>query len=343
MASPEIIPYNYNSSMKENLRKMTALHKMENCQASMKDELLCLVKYEKAENDILIVVHNQLDYVKKCIESIKENTENYNIFIWDNASDQETREYLESISKFSYNVGADGRSLEKMICSDGSIMVLRSEENIGFIEPNNRLFELGLSDYVILLNSDTEVKPDWDKAMISWLQQNEDVGQTGYMGGILNDEFRGGKIDFGSNIDYICGWAMCVRRDLLDGWFDRLHSPSSEEKRFFQSKFDEEPFFNLFDQKNLNFAYAEDADLSLRIKEHGFDIYALHLDLVLHHENKTIKAVNQSPDKGGLKVDLKKTFHENHEYLKRRWSTMLNMLRTGRNVPEDKTLPLKDL
>jgi|APSaa5957512535_1039671.scaffolds.fasta_scaffold22467_2 GT2 family glycosyltransferase len=303
--------------MKENLRKMTALHKMENCQASMKDELLCLAKYEKAEKDILIVVHNQLDYIKKCIESIKENTKNYNIFIWDNASDQETREYLESIS-------------------NSSIMVLRSEENIGFIEPNNRLFELGLSDYVILLNSDTEVKPDWDKAMIGWLQQNEDVGQTGYMGGILNDEFRGGKINFGSNIDYICGWSMCVRRDLLDGWFDRLHSPLPDKKRFFPSTFDEEPFFKLFDQKNLKFAYAEDADLSLRIKEHGFDIYALHLDLVVHHENKTIKAVNQSPDKGGLKIDLKKTFHENHEYLKKRWSNF-EALQSGLTHLEEPT------
>ncbi len=328
--------------MKENLRKMTALHKMENCQASMKDELLCSAKYEKAGKDILIVVHNQLDYVKKCIESIKENTENYNIFIWDNASDQETREYLKSISKFydreeyrhSYSWGeaAGIEPDDAMLGKDGSIMVLRSEENIGFIEPNNRLFELGLSDYVILLNSDTEVKPDWDKAMIGWLQQNENVGQTGYMGGILNDEFRGGKIDFGSNVDYICGWAMCIRRDLLDGWFDRImHSQlnkiqlatrvhPSNKKRFFPSKLDEDPFSKLFDQKNLKFAYAEDADLSLRIKEHGFDIYALHLDLVVHHENKTIKAVNQSPDKGGLKIDLKKTFHENHEYLKKRWS-----------------------
>lgn len=315
--------------MKENLRKMTALHKMENCQASMKDELLCSAKYEKAEKDILIVVHNQLDYIKKCIESIKENTENYNIFIWDNASDQETREYLESIS-------ARPPANRKMLGKDGSIMVLRSEENIGFIEPNNRLFELGLSDYVILLNSDTEVKPDWDKAMIGWLQQNEDVGQTGYMGGILNDEFRGGKINFGSNIDYICGWAMCVRRDLLDGWLDRLNSPAPNKKRFFPSKFDEEPFFKLFDQKNLKFAYAEDADLSLRIKEHGFDIYALHLDLVVHHENKTIKAVNQSPDEGGLKIDLKKTFHENHEYLKKRWSNF-EALQSGLTHLEEPT------
>lgn len=287
--------------MKENLRKMTALHKMENCQTSMKDELLCLAKYEKAEKDILIVVHNQLDYVKKCIESIKENTKNYNIFIWDNASDQETREYLKSVR-------------------NSSIMVVRSEENIGFIEPNNRLFELGKSDYVILLNSDTEVKPNWDKAMVGWLQQHEEVAQTGYMGGILNDEFRGGIIDFGSNIDYICGWSMCIRRDLLDGWFDRLYSPLPDKKRFFPSTFDEEPFSKLFDQKNLKFAYAEDADLSLRIKEHGFDIYALHLDLVKHHENKTIKEVKKSPEKSGLKIDLKKTFLENHEYLERRWS-----------------------
>ena len=281
--------------MKENLRKFTALHKMENCADSIKAELLCLSRYEDAEKDIIIVVHNQLDYIKNCIKSIEENTENYNIFIWDNSSDQETKDYLKSLRH----------------------MVVRNEENIGFIRPNNRLFELGVAPYVILLNSDTEVKPNWDKALISWLQQNENTAQTGYMGGLLDEELKGGIFDFGSNVDYICGWATCIRRNLLDGYFDRL---SADKNKFFASEFDEEPFLKLFDEKNLEFAYAEDADLSLRIKEHGLEIYALHLDLVNHFENKTVKTVVD-------KVDLKRTFSKNHEYMRKRWSKFDKLLR----------------
>lgn len=46
---------------------------------------------QDASKDILIVVHNQLDYVKQCIQSIQEHTNNYHIYIWDNGSDDETK------------------------------------------------------------------------------------------------------------------------------------------------------------------------------------------------------------------------------------------------------------
>ena len=229
-------------------------------------ELLISYNYIPVEKDILIVVHNQLEYLKICIESIRKETENYHIFIWDNASDQDTQEWL---------------------VDQKDIVVIRSEENLGFIIPNNELIKLGRSPYVILLNSDTMVFKDWDKAMIAHLQQDENLVQVGYMGGILNEEGKGVHCNFGSEVDYISGWSFCISRDIYNQ-------------------------FGLFDQENLEFAYAEDADFSLRLTEQGHKILALHLGLVHHFENKTILQVRH-------KRDCRASFIKNHNYIRQKW------------------------
>lgn len=229
-------------------------------------ELLISYNYIPIDKDILIVVHNQLEYLKLCVESIRKETDNYHIFVWDNASDQDMQEWL-----------ADQKD----------IVVIRSEENIGFIIPNNELIKLGNSPYVILLNSDTMVFKDWDKAMIAHLQQDENLVQVGYMGGILNEEGKGVHSKFGSEVDYISGWCFCISRDIYNK-------------------------FGLFDQENLEFAYAEDADFSLRLTEQGQKILALHLGLVHHFENKTILQVQH-------KRDCKASFIKNHNYIRQRW------------------------
>lgn len=246
-------------------------------------ELLASYNYVPVEKDILIVVHNQLEYLQICIESIRQETQNYHIFVWDNGSDQDVQDWLTE---------------------QKDIIVVRSEENLGFIIPNNELIKLGSSPYVILLNSDTMALKDWDKAMIAQLQQNEDLIQVGYMGGILNEEGKGAMYDFGQEVDYIAGWCFCITRETYDK-------------------------FGLFDQENLEFAYGEDADFSLRLTESGKKILALHVALVTHFENKTILQVRH-------KRDCCKSFEKNHGYIRQKWGH-----RIGRKSLTHKSLNTK--
>lgn len=242
------------------------LHKFHLHKEDVGKELLVFYNYVPVEKDILIVVHNQLEYIKMCIESIRQETQNYHIFVWDNGSDQDMQDWL---------------------AEQKDVVVVRSEENLGFIVPNNELIKLGNSPYVILLNSDTMVLKDWDKAMIAHLQQNEDLIQVGYMGGILDEEGKGTQSGFGQEVDYISGWCFCIARETYKG-------------------------FGLFDQENLEFAYAEDADFSLRLTETGKKILALHVGLVHHFGNKTILKVRH-------KRDCCKSFERNHSYIRQRW------------------------
>jgi len=150
---------------------------------------------DSIEKDIIIVVHNQLEYIKQCIESIEKTTKNYNLFIWDNNSNEETKIYLKTIN---------------------NAIVVHSDINLGFIIPNNELIKLCKSKYTILLNSDVYCIQDWDKLLVGWLENNNQYKLCGYMGGILNETMIGQEVNVcGESVDYLCGWCICGETDFL--------------------------------------------------------------------------------------------------------------------------------
>lgn len=244
------------------------------------EELASLYIYEQTgehpPKDIIIVVHDQLELVKKCVISIYSVTTNFTLYIWDNDSMEPTRKFLETLAKEHDN-----------------IILVRNEENIGFIQPNNELARIGKSPYIILLNSDTEVKKGWDMAMISWLQNHPECKQVGYQGGLLVEDGRGcSDPGYGHRIDYVSGWCFCVQRDTYNK-------------------------YGLFDETNLEFAYGEDSDYSLRLREAGHAVYALNLKMVDHVGNATSKEVANERDTSA-------SFEKNHKYIRERHAAYLN-------------------
>ena len=237
-------------------------------------ELRCMQSAQPASKDILIVIHNELPYVEKCIESVRQNTENYQLYLWDNASDSITRQYLKSIK---------------------DAVLVEHDENIGFGEPNNRLAAMGSGEYLILLNSDTLTFAGWAEALVGWLQQHPECAEVGFLGGLLDEDGKGGRATWGSKIDYVMGFCACISRETYQqyGLFDPVYK----------------------------FAYCEDADLSLRLRSAEKDLHALHLMLIHHYENRTIRSV---VSKG---VDVDSTFTANHAILRDRWGTYLRTQR----------------
>jgi GT2 family glycosyltransferase len=241
------------------------------------EELKFVPLYREASKDILIVVHDQLHYLRNCLESLEKHTQNYHLYIWDNNSKEPMKEYLKELM---YRQPGNG------------VTVVSVDVNEGFVAPNNRLAMLGSSEYLILLNSDTKVFDGWDRAMISFLQNNPAYAQVGYLGSMLDDTGKGGYGAWGTDIDYVCGFCSCFSRETYDQ-------------------------YGLFDPK-LRFAYCEDADFSIRLTEAGRKIHALHLMLCHHYENKTIKVVQKEGE-----VDVEQTFNENHAYMARKWADYL--------------------
>lgn len=249
----------------------------------VKEELKLGQNNKDVWKDIIIIVRDQLDYFKQCIESVFKNTTNFHLYIWDNGSQEETKQYIDDLVK-NYDPDRDKHY---------AITTIRSENNTGFIYPNNELVALGSSPYIILLNSDTKVFELWDSTMVSFLKKNESVAQVGYWGGHLDNEGRGFGGSYGFDIDYVPGWCFCVSRETY-----QKHG--------------------LFSDK-LKFAYFEDSDYSLRLKEAGKAIYALYAPLVHHFQNKTVINV----EKEGT-INLRANFEHNQTYVKQRWQSYLN-------------------
>lgn len=229
--------------------------------------------YQPVNKDILIIVHNQLEWLKTCINSIMSHTENFFLYIWDNNSNQDVVDYLKTIPAH----------------------VHRSEENMGFIKPNNYLASISKSPYLILLNSDTKVTKGWDKVLIGALQLNPILGQVGFMGGKLDKECKGTQLAWGADIDFVSGWCSCIARKTYEE-------------------------FGLFDEQNLIFAYGEDADFSLKLKEKGKKIYAFYSTFVHHEGNQTILEIIEKEGD----ANLRKSFEANHNYLRSRWGHLIN-------------------
>jgi GT2 family glycosyltransferase len=269
---------------KSDQKKNSIYGDFENHFNHVKDELRMADEARDAWKDIIIIVRNQLNYFSNCIKSIRENTTNYHLYIWDNGSDQKTQDYIDSLVR-EFDAQNENETHWK-------ITTMRSEVNTGFIAPNNELAAWGDSEYIILLNSDTKVFKGWDRAMIGFLETHPDVAQVGYFGGHMGPDGRGFGGANGYEIDYIPGWCFCISRETYNR-------------------------FGLFSPQ-LQFAYCEDADLSLRLKEAGKKIYALYAPLVHHYQNKTIVEVEKEGQ-----VDVRATFEANHNYIKKRWKHYL--------------------
>ena len=114
---------------------------------------------------IIILVRNQLVYTAACLESIVRNTAlPYELIIVDNGSDTETKEFLASFVERVPNV-----------------KLLRSEENLGFAAGNNWGISVASGDYIMFLNNDTVVPPNWLFRLYNCLAEHQSIGIVGPM------------------------------------------------------------------------------------------------------------------------------------------------------------------
>lgn len=205
--------------------------------------------------DIIIVVHNALDYVRQCIESIVKYTNfNYKIIIVDNNSNQETKNYLKSIK---------------------NVQIIVNEKNYGFGYANNKAFRTSNSKYVCFLNSDTIVTENWLSILIEDLEANN-AGLIGPVSNNVSSEVQ--KIDFPITHNDFVIQSFAEKRSLEFKnkvvEYNRLIGFCILAKRETLEKsgcFDDRYVFNF-----------EDDDLCLRVIEQGYRLYC-SLGVFIYH------------------------------------------------------------
>ncbi len=120
------------------------------------------VQPHQATVDVIICIHNALDDVKRCLDSVLQHTNQpYSLILVDDGSDSATEDYLEEFARQN---------------KSGS---LRNENALGYTRAANQGLRKSSADFALLLNSDTIVTPGWLDRMVACAQSDQKIGMVG--------------------------------------------------------------------------------------------------------------------------------------------------------------------
>jgi len=108
---------------------------------------------------IVLVTYNRLEYTRKCISRLLEDyTQEFDLYLWDNASRDETPGYLNSIK--------DPRIVE----------IILSKENVGQTGAMNYVWSKTKAELVGKVDNDCLVTPGWTRILA---KAHEDIEKLG--------------------------------------------------------------------------------------------------------------------------------------------------------------------
>ena len=112
---------------------------------------------------IIVLTYNNLDYTRQCLESIyaKTDTPEFEVIVVDNASQDETPQYLEAFAREHPNFS-----------------FILNASNEGFARGNNIGAAAAKGDYIVFLNNDTIVTRGWLEGLLRHLEDPQ-VGMVG--------------------------------------------------------------------------------------------------------------------------------------------------------------------
>ncbi|MFD1953958.1 glycosyltransferase [Paenibacillus thailandensis] len=121
---------------------------------------LKVINQSKPITSIIILTHNQIEYTKLCIESIRKYTEKdtYEIIIIDNNSTDGTKDWLQE---------------------QDDLQLILNDYNAGFPAGCNQGIEIANGDNILLLNNDTIVTENWLTNLRTALTSSNDIGAVG--------------------------------------------------------------------------------------------------------------------------------------------------------------------
>lgn len=223
----------------------------------------------KESVDVIVCVHNALNDVRRCLESVVKHTSRpYTIILVDDGSDVPTQSFLQEF--------AEGQE---------ACTLIRNEKAGGYTRAANRGLKESKADYVVLLNSDTLVGPEWIDRMILAMKSDE---HNGIVGPLSNTASWQSIPQLSEDGD----WAQ---NPLPEGL-------TAEEMSRFIARYSARTYFQVpllngfclmirrqvindigcFDEESFGEGYGEEDDYNLRAQEKGWKL-AIADDVYIYH------------------------------------------------------------
>jgi GT2 family glycosyltransferase len=257
---------------------------------------------------IIIASFNTKKLTLECLKSIEKHTRgiNYEIIVIDNASDDGSLEVLKELEK------------------NKRIKLIDNKKNYGFGYANNQGLELSAGKHVLFLNSDTRITSNLFPKMLSWMDENSDVGVISCALKNQDGTYQetGGYFP---NLIRVFAWMSFIDDlPLLDKIIKPFHpmhslSPLYKNYKHFIKQKDVDWLtgaFLFFRKKTLNmiggydtdyFMYMEDVDLCYRAKEKNWRVVYLPEWSIIHlgggSSTKEYSLINEYK---GIKIFYKK-------------------------------------
>ena len=243
--------------------------------------VLRFVREENPRVSVLVPAFNHWRLTYICLQSILKNTQEipYEVVLVDDASSDATPQVLSKVL---------------------GITSVRNNVNQGFLHSCNHGLQHCRGEYVLFLNNDTQVTPNWLAALVETLERDPSIGAAGakliYPDGRLQEAGsiiwsdgsakgygRGANpsepsFNYLRDVDYCSAACLLVRKSLLTqlGGFDPRYAPG----------------------------YYEDTDVCLGIRSLGFRVVYQPAAAVVHHESISSSSIQDAVDRMSINQPL---------------------------------------
>ena len=334
------------------------------CTPQSGDELpeISIQKQTVSQNQftsIIILTHNQLEYTRKCIESIFKYTKGpIELIVVDNGSTDGTVKYLESLiggrktedgeqraevgkrTDGWMDGGLDGKGIVDSLIgglddsgkdggqkseigdrkSEVRIKIIKNSENLGFAAGNNQGIAAARGDYILLMNNDIVVTPGWLERMILCAERDPKIGIVGPMSNCVTGPQLINEVTYNkTNLKGLNDFAAEISNKYAGKSKQFLHVVG---------------FCMLIKRVvidkigGLDEIYGtgnlEDADFCLRATLAGFGSWRVEDCFIHHFGSRTFT---------GAKIDYSESLHKNWEIFKEKWDMPRDMPYGSYEIP----------
>lgn len=226
-----------------------------------------------AKVSVIIPNYNGIKYIEDCLNSLKNQTySDFETWVIDNASTD----------------GSDAIVVEKFPL----VKFVQLSDNFGFSRAvNEGLLRTRNSDYVILLNADTRVEPQFVEKLYEAIEKDEKIFSVSSK---MIQMFAPDKYDGAGDLYCCLGWAYALGKDHKLGKYEKecnIFSACGGAAIYRRALFEEIGYFDEF-----HFAYLEDVDIGYRARIMGY-INRYTPEAVVYHAGSGITGSRYNPFK----------------------------------------------
>jgi GT2 family glycosyltransferase len=243
---------------------------------------------------IIIANFNTKELILNCLESIKKEGEglNYEVIVVDNGSSDGSWEALNQLKE-----------------KDERLILLKNEDNLGYVKANNQGIDKAKGQYLLLLNSDTYLKPNSLGQLIKFAESSDGAGIVGPK--LLNPD---------GSIQPSCFRFPTIKNAILQYWFGKKGlyekyvpegSDASEVDAVVGAAFLITPkaFQKVGGLDKRYWAYFEDIDYCRKVKKAGFKVYYFPKAEVVHQHGASFSKLAEKNEQWKRLIPSSKIYH----------------------------------